>query len=484
MMDSLIKRVLLAMVLLIPAVSTAQPLWIGDRREVAVDQALLNEALNRNVRQFDLPIDGRVYRVDVDRVSAPNLGVTSLGGRIDDDPESFFLLCRTESGAVIAFFKLGGGQAYRLDHRNGFDEVHEVDVEALGGCAGGVNGEELRPESGDHPQPALPRPSRNATRDVADDGSRHDILIGYTPGAEEAMGGNDYIRAEVQLAVDVANLTYSNSEITSSLRLVHTMLTDYDEITAWEYLDHLAYLWYPSDGNMDDMLTMRESVGADFVSVFIDGRNFTGDVTTCGLGPVMQPHQINQDFEDLALSIVSVQCAASVWTLAHEVGHNRGCAHNREDASTGGAFPYAYGHRFWDDNQVGFRTVMSYDTNPAGGFERIPYFSNPEISYAGEPTGVSPGLEGEAHNALVHNNTAPACAAFRSERTFVEFNWGGLNPNGLILAPYRSISEAIWGSREGGTIAILDDNPDFVGVLEDVRGFVHEGEGSTVLGGM
>ncbi len=475
---------LLAILFLIPAVSLAQPLWTGDGGQVDIDQTFLDEVVAQNVGQFELPMDGRHYRVEVNKVSGPNLGVTSLAGRIDDNPDSFFLLCHTEGGATIAFFSPGDGTAYRLDHTKGYDEVHAIDYESLGSCAGGLKGDEHQHEVGvHHSHPAEPLPIRDSSREIADDGSRHDIVIGYTAAAEEVMGGEEYIRAEAQLAVDAANLTYDNSIITSNLRLVHVLPTEYEEDSAWVYRDHAIYLGTPGDGHMDNMLPMRESVGADFVSVLIDGRDFMGEVPICGVGFVMQPDQINHGFEYLALSIVSVQCAATSWTLAHEVGHNRGCAHNREDATNDGAYPYAYGHRFWDSDFNAYRTVMAYDSE-VGGYVRVPHFSNPEVSYAGEPTGIWPGEEGEAHNALAHNNTSAVCAAFRVERTFLEFGWSGPNPDGLILTPYPSFSDAIGGSREGGTIVIYNGDSSFTGTLNEVRSYVHHGDGSTVLGGM
>ena len=326
-----------------------------------------------------------------------------------------------------------------------------------------------------------PAPDRDPSRAVADDGSRHDILVAYTPAAETFMGGWDFIRAEAQLAVDAANLAYDNSNITSRLRLVHVMDTDYDEDTAWSYNDHVEYLWYPNDGYMDDVLPTREIVGADFVSVLIDGRDSLGNVHICGAAPTMGPGMDNADFEDYALSVVSVQCATVQWTLAHEVGHNRGCAHNREDAGNDGVYTYSYGHRFWDANNAGYSTVMSYN-NDAEDYTHIPYFSNPDVDYEQVPTGVAPGLAGEAHNALTHENTAALCAGFRGERTFVHFGWEFYS-NGLVLFPYPTIGEAIADSREGGIIAIKNSNPSFIGMLVDQRTYVHSGEGNTVLGG-
>ncbi len=474
------KRVAIAILFLLPTIAVAQPLWSLDGGVAEIDQVLLDGILAKTTRQFSLPVDGREFQVEVQEVSAPNLGVTSLRGRIDKNPDSFFLLCRTEAGATIAFFQPGDGTAYRLDHTGGRDAVRPVDYEKLGECAGSVklapDGQKIR-----HPQPATRAPGFDKVGEVADDGSRHDILIGYTPRAELVMGGWDFIRAEAQLAVNAANLTYVNSGIPSYLRLVHVMATDYEENTAWTYINHAEYLLHPADGRMDNMLPMREAVGADFVSVLIDGRDVMGDVPTCGVAPVMGADDIIPEFEYLAVSIVSVQCATDNWTLAHEVGHNRGCAHNREDVSVHGAYPYAYGNRYFGDDNVGYRTVMSYNDSEHS-FIRIPYFANPDISYGGAPTGVTPGLVGQSHNTLTTNNTAALCAGFRAERTFVEFGWFEFS-NGLILFPYPSIAQAVFSSREGGTIVLKNSKPSFLGVMEEARSYIYEGNGSATLGG-
>ncbi len=478
------KFLLVILLILVPLACSGQLLWSVEDGQLVIDQALLDDVVAKSSRQFDIAVAGGKFRVDVDEVTAPNLGVTSVSGRIDGHQESFFLLCRTENGTAIAFFRTPDGSAYRLDHTKGQDQVYAVEVGEFESCAGGLESGAVR--RGGDPHRHLPaRPlDPDKSRSVADDGSRHDIVIGYTPAAEVYMGGWDYIRAEAQLAVDAANLTYNNSQIASELRLVFVKSTDYEEISAWNFNDHLSYLWYPNDGHMDDMLPARESVGADFVSVLIDGRDFYGDLIACGVAPVMQSDMVNQGFQDLALSIVSVQCATTNWSLAHEVGHNRGCAHDRDNATIDGAYSYSYGNLFaWDEvEETGLRTVMAYD-HFYFPHERVPYFSNPEVEFAGDATGVWPGLEGEAHNALTHDNTSSVCAAFRGERTFVKFSYNGGYYDGLILFPFPTIADAVAGSRDGGNIVIQESKADFTGVLNDPRSFISDADGSIVLGG-
>lgn len=479
------KAVLLTILMVaVPGGLLAQPLWTADGAGVAINQPHLQQLMAKSAHQFTLSVAGRQYGVQVDDVSQPNLGVTSLRGRIDDNADSFFLLCRTDGGATVAFFQPGDGSAYRLDHSQGFDAVYPIEYEKMGSCAGGLDPQSLGAlEEVGNIHSATPRLQGRNSRAVADDGSRHDILIGYTPRAEEFMGGFDYIRAEAQLAVDAANLSYLNSNITSSLRLVHVMDTDYEESTAWDYEDHVEYLWYPADGRMDNVLAARESVGADFVSVLIDGRNSMGEVPTCGVAPIMQADQNNPSFQDKALSIVSVQCATGNWTLAHEVGHNRGCAHDRVNATHDGVYTYSYGLRFYYDPETdfGLRTIMAYN-HPDGGYTRVPHFSNPDVDYAGHSTGIAPGLFNESHNALTQNNTSALSATWRVERTFVQFGWDDYS-NGFILTPYATLADAAAVARDHGAIVLLNDNPNFTGTLAGPFEYRYEGEGSSVLGG-
>ena len=124
---------------------------------------------------------------------------------------------------------------------------------------------------------------------------------------------------------------------------------------------------------------------------------------------------------------------------------------------------------------------MAYD-HFQGGYERIPYFSNPDVYFAGSPTGVEPNFEGEAHNALTHLNTEAVCATFRSERTFVEFQAVEYS-DGSVLFPHPSIAQAIIDSRAGGHIVLNNGDETFTGTLSSPRAYIHDSPGSAVLGG-
>jgi len=72
-----------------------------------------------------------------------------------------------------------------------------------------------------------------------------------------------------------------------------------------------------------------------------------------------------------------------VATLAHELGHNLGNAHDRAHHAGSTLFPYSYGYQSPNGT---FRDIMSYDC--PGGCPRLNFWANPDVWYLGEPTGV------------------------------------------------------------------------------------------------
>ncbi len=469
----------LILLLLVASPGFGATLWTEKNGSVELDPDVALQLKNKQAVSCELTVDGKLLTLDVRTVGTSPLEVDQLRGRFRDAPSSFLVLCRVD-GATAAVLQTPNGEAFKMDSSSGALRLQAIDAMRLGSCGGGLAPEDLpRFPGGPHPT-VMPLQPGNKSGPVADDGSLHDVLIAYTPRAEEVMGGTAEILAEAQLAVDVANLTYDNSLIASHLRLVHVVETPYDELAAWNYSDHVNFLYDPNDGHMDELLPLRDLVGADFLSVLVDGRNTLGEVPTCGIAPVMSADYIQPSFEAYAISVVSVQCASSVWSFAHEVGHNRGCAHNRENTQVPGAYDYSYGHRF-EVGGSGFRTVMAYDTNPPE-FARIPYFSNPDVDWIGAPTGVPVGWAGEAHNSRTQNQTATLCAAFRAERTFVQFGWSEPS-TGLMAAPIPTIAEAVLASRRGGSIALLNGSRTLTGTFTEPNTLVSAASGSVVLGG-
>ena len=249
-----------------------------------------------------------------------------------------------------------------------------------------------------------------------------DVMVVYSNQTAAAAGAA--IGAQVQTAIDNTNQIYLNSGVTQRLRLVHYEQVNYNEHGSDVFGTALAELTGTSDGQMDNVHALRNTYGADLVSMFIENGTYCG---IAWIGP-----QSSYGF-----SVVNRGCAISNSTFAHELGHNMGAMHDPYQVSVGGegAGPYANGYGYV--NLTGrFRTVMAYDSQcQANGFSctRVPYVSNPNLLYNSLPLGGStagyPSMVSDVASVL--NTTAPTVANFRqavSACTYV------VNPTGIAPA--------------------------------------------------
>ena len=228
---------------------------------------------------------------------------------------------------------------------------------------------------------------------AADGAPTIDVLVAYTPRIA-SIYGTAGAEALVIQAVAEANQAYANSGITARLNLVQAVLTNYVE--SGDMSTDLSRLRGNGDGYMDELHSLRDSTGADLVSLIED------EPAYCGLAYRMT--SLSTGFASSAFSVVHRSCATGYYSFAHELGHNQGAHHDPANAS-GAIYNYAYGYQ---EPLNSFRTVMAY--NCSGGCTRVSQFSNPNVLYNGKPTGAS----GNNDNALALNNTAATVASFRT----------------------------------------------------------------------
>jgi len=127
-----------------------------------------------------------------------------------------------------------------------------------------------------------------------------------------------------------------------------------------------------------------------------------------------------------------------------------GLMHNPESATHTPAFPYAFGHYV----NGSFSTVMSFASSCGQGCPRVPHFSNPQVFFNNQPTGIPDARD----NARALNNTAETVANFRysgSSLTLISPN-GGESWFRNLPRRVRWTSDNLGGevkielSREGG----------------------------------
>jgi len=255
------------------------------------------------------------------------------------------------------------------------------------------------------PVPALSRHSASESSADADDGSRIDMMIFYTNGMAAAHPGSQ-IDTRMQYLIDQANQSFQNSNINTRFNLVHSAKVAYPDDSPGDKSEALDALT-DNTGVFAGVENLRTTHGADQVTLL---RQYVDE--GCGLAWVLTNDKARYSY---AVVHDGSKTDGSGWfcsdlTYVHEVGHNLGCAHDRDNAGLTGRFDYSYGYQ--DPAQL-FRTVMAYDC--AGGCPRISYFSNPDVLYNGKPTGVVYTDPLSADNARAINQTRVGMAGYRPE---------------------------------------------------------------------
>jgi hypothetical protein len=215
-----------------------------------------------------------------------------------------------------------------------------------------------------------------------------DVMVAYTRKA--AGNYTDIKRDLVDLAIEEANESFRLSNLGHvKLRLVHAYETDYVE--QGEHFEHLYRMVDKGDGYMEEVHGLRDKYRADVVVLVVD------DPAGCGLATRVHAEA------DEAFAVVHHECAATSYSIAHEIGHIIGARHDLNLDKT--MTPFAYGHGFV--NGTKWRDIMSYKES-CNGCPRVPVWSSPHVLIKGEPAGAP-----DVDNARVILEQAARVAAFR-----------------------------------------------------------------------
>lgn len=240
------------------------------------------------------------------------------------------------------------------------------------------------------------------------------VMMLYTQAVITSSVNASVVQGTFDLAIQKVNDAFSASRINARVELVRVASVAYNESTSTASAvqsDALTALQSPDDGKMDSVHTWRNEAGADLVCLAVK----RSDTSSSGLGYLLETPGDNLN-ADYAFSVVQYDTIGSSEVVPHELGHNFGCAHDRQNASRQGAFSFSYGYRFFGANGVQYRTIMSYTPGT-----RVSYYSDPDIVAPGPisvPLGVRPGLPGESDNAETIRRTAFEVSQFRLQTQF------------------------------------------------------------------
>jgi uncharacterized delta-60 repeat protein len=280
---------------------------------------------------------------------------------------------------------------------------------------------------------------RNASLQGAEDGLWDpatdpvgiDVLILYSSRAVEAHGNEAALQDALRAMLGRANRAYTNSLIGVQLRPVHVGL----------------HPTWTESGNMDAdfgtlfsdsrVTQLRNDYKADLVCLVIesDSGGATGSATVLG-------NPQGDAAKSLCIIRRNILTGSPLWaefeniTFTHEFGHMLGAGHDREHGfptpfqGTPSAFAYSNGHRF-EAGSITYRTAMAYDPGI-----QLSLFSNPNLSFEGQPLGIAAGQLGASDNAQTMNRTAPKVASYRTALSRIGFT----DPSMIVSESDKSVT--------------------------------------------
>jgi hypothetical protein len=324
-----------------------------------------------------------------------------------------------------------------------------------------------------------------------------DLVLGYTTAFATRLGGTSQAVTRLNFMVDIANQAYANSKVNGRVRLVHTIEVDYPDATlnrdALFDLSGLncsivgsGALHLPdADANcttgsvpaaLQPLINARATYGADLVSLVRIYQ--VPENQSCGVSWLIGGGQASITTADApyALSIISDSSGSQFpdngstcrnETLAHELGHNMGLAHDRVtaarsdgvlDANEYGRYAYSFGYST-DSTGGNFYTIMSI---PVPGQTSVRLFSNPRIN---DCAGHACGVAGQTDNSATLALTMPLVAGFRAAKVqtmglMVSGDFDGGGKADVLWRNAKTGGNAIWlsGNRatQRGVNAVTD----------------------------
>ena len=407
-------------------------------REVEISEEIQSAALMKS----DAPIllnlfDDVHFTARIDQVESYVEGTMTITASLDDFPYSYMIFASTGDRSLVTIYVPERRAYYRImsDAEGSRHYLLDLDMSAM-----------EPPEYG--PVMIPPEPDKEELMEQeriirelefkstdSDDPVTIDVMIVYTPAARiwaNTHGGG--ILNVVATAMATGQLVLRNSATVITLRLAHTQEIAYTESDSIRYdLDRFTG---SSDGYMDAVHTLRNTFGADLCVLF--------NYLTYGPSGIGWLLNSTRGRPARAFSVTRIQAAAGFVPI-HEMGHNMGCHHHKEQNHQPGPglYSYAAGHRWTGSGGEKYCTVMTYASgdyfDDGVDHTQVPNFSFSIVNYEGLPTGVFAEIE----NARCIRNVKHVIAAYRSAASIDCVTCPGYEQHIVPISDWRTVSSPI-----------------------------------------
>ena len=228
------------------------------------------------------------------------------------------------------------------------------------------------------------------------------VLMYYDDSMSNALSTIDFI-------TQVANDAFADSGVAISIKVVATRSLNIDDELSHRDLLGLMREEAPP---FSDLSADRAFHSADLVYILRHTRGSEEDL--CGLADYGVYKQSHARIRYLGLvqwepsNGVDPYCPDI--TFAHEVGHNLGAAHNREELTDEGELPHgAYSYSYGRTFPGIWRTIMGYTID--GNEPTLALFSSPDLTCEGNPCGKPASSADSADNVSTFQSTGHLIAS-------------------------------------------------------------------------
>lgn len=267
------------------------------------------------------------------------------------------------------------------------------------------------------------------------------VLVMYTT---EALALASNMTNKVYQEINNGNTSFKNSGINVRFELAYVGQTE-DSESNYDFSTLLSKFRGTDDGFADEVHSIRERYAADVCVLLVYRSGY------CGMA------KLNADKNSAFAVVKASSGCATKYSFTHEIGHNAGCRHDTLVDSSTKPYKYAHGYvHYTGTSSTSWRTMMAYGDACNGNelhCQRIKYWSNPDVSYNGNPTGD----ETWSNNAKVWENNATNVSTFNTDPTLIAITSAD-NSTDMDYACWRatqSITANNYTVESGQTVEML-----------------------------